>query len=127
MYVPNATLWINFFKKKKRDRISQTGGGPTIMPINDISTESDASSSSKPMKVDLVSPVEAATNRAEEQVKRRKRARRKTIKRKRKLSGVQSARKRKNKRQQQRTKTKTRRKNKRKTDIKKKKSRDIFD
>lgn len=73
LYVPNATLWINFFKKKKRERFNQSGGGPNIVPINEISTQSDDGALPKPVKVDLVSPVEAATNRAEKQVKRRKR------------------------------------------------------
>lgn len=46
MYVPNATLWIDFFKKKKRERYNQSGGGaPNIIPINEISTDADGTES----------------------------------------------------------------------------------
>ena len=72
MYVPNATLWIDFFKKKKRERYNQSGGGaPNIIPINEISTDADGTEPN-PVKVDLVSPVEAATNRAEQLVRRKR-------------------------------------------------------
>lgn len=69
LYVPNATLWINFFKKKKRERINQSGGGPNILTINELSTQTDEGTQPKPVKVNLTSSVEAATNRVEKQVK----------------------------------------------------------
>lgn len=70
LYVPNAaTLWIIFFKKKKRDTINQSDGGPRIVPINELFNDSQNSREPTPLKVNLVSPVEAATNRAEKQVK----------------------------------------------------------
>ena len=57
MYVPNAALWINFFKQKKRERFNQSrSGGPNIIPINEISTDADGTEPN-PVKVDLVSPV----------------------------------------------------------------------
>lgn len=62
LYIPNAALWIDFFIKKKRETVSQSGGGPKIVPINEISTDPVDYTASK-LKIDLVSPVEAATNK----------------------------------------------------------------
>lgn len=95
LYVPNATRWINFFKTKKRETIVQSGGGPNILPINELSSTADKSEPKQQLNVDLVSPVEAATNRAEKQVnRRRKMVRRKHIKRKRKGNKTHITRKR---------------------------------
>lgn len=128
LYVPNATRWINFFKTKKRETISQSGGGPNILPINELSTTAGKSEPKQQLNVDLVSPVEAATNRAEKQVKRRhKMVRRKYIKRKHKGNKTHIIRKRrkvsKKKRRTNNNKTKTRRKFNNK---KRKRTRDIF-
>ena len=124
LYIPNASLWINFFKKKRQETVNQSGGGPKILPINELTKESDESSTQPaPMEVELVSPVQAATNRVIKQVKRRrKRTRRSTIKNKRKQKRSQRKKKlRKGKKKGTATKKK------KKKIIRRKMSRDIFD
>ena len=69
LYVPNATRWINFFKTKKRETINQSGGGSKILPIYELSATAGKLEPKQQLNVDLVSPAEAATNRAEKQVK----------------------------------------------------------
>lgn len=123
LYIPNAALWINFFKKKKRETVNQSGGGPKIVPINEISTDSVDYTASKPVKIDLVSPVEAATNRAEQEVKRRKRVRKVTFKQKRKARNI----KRKRKAHKNQINRKPKRVNKKKKKKINQRTRDIFD
>lgn len=142
LYVPNATLWINFFKKKKRETVRQSGGGPKIVPINEISTDSTEMKTTNPVKLDLVSPVEAATNRVEQDVKKHKITRktrtRKTrikrtgktrIKRNHKLRKIQKRQKlRKGKKTKRKTKKQAKGKNtKKKLNKKTPRQRNIFD
>ena len=130
LYVPNAARWINFFKTKKRETISQSGGGPNILPINELSTTAGKSEPKQQLNVDLVSPVEAATSQAEKQVKRRRKmVKRKYIKRKGKGNKTHSTRKvsKKNRRNLSRRKFNNKTKNRRKFNNKtNKRTRDIF-
>ena len=88
LFVPNAARLINFFKTKKRETISQSGGGPYILPINELSTTAGKSEPKQQLN------VEAATIRAEKQVKRRRKmVKRKYIKRKRKGNKTHSTQK----------------------------------
>ena len=58
-----------FFKTKKRETINQSGGGSKILPIYELSATAGKLEPKQQLNVDLVSPAEAATNRAEKQVK----------------------------------------------------------
>ena len=114
LYVPNATLWVNYFKRKRTN--NQTGGGSNIVPVIDRSSEHEGSSPTESMKVDLVSPVEAASDRVKNEVKR-KRDRRKSIKRRNRPKKAKRLRKR----------PRVKRRKKAKAKVKRVKRRDIFD
>lgn len=63
LYVPDPSVWIKYFRRKKR--VEQKGGGGMI-PI----TEEKETPSVDPVNVKLVSPIEAATDRVESAIKR---------------------------------------------------------
>lgn len=63
LYVPDPTLWVNFFKNKSRRRVVNQKGGSNIISTKQISE-------SQPMNVELVSPVKAAEQRTETTIKR---------------------------------------------------------
>lgn len=71
LYVPDPSLWINFFKQKTSKRIINQKGGKNT-------------SETEPINVELVSPVEAADERAESAMKRVVRKKRRVIKRRKK-------------------------------------------
>lgn len=69
LYVPDPSLWITYFRRKKR--VEQRGGGGMI-PIVE---EKEKQPSVDKVNVKLVSPVEAATDRVGSAIKRIKRKR----------------------------------------------------
>ena len=82
LYIPDPSLWINFFKHKtKKQEINQKGGSKVI----------STKRSNEPLNVELISPVEAADERTHSNIRRlvrkKKRVRhpRKRINKKRKV------------------------------------------
>ena len=62
LYVPDPTLWINFYKSKSRKTLINQKGGNNIM--------SAKRTAEKPMNVELISPVEAGDDRTESTIRR---------------------------------------------------------
>ena len=72
LYVPDPSVWVTYFRRKKR--VQQHGGGASMMPI--VEEQRYLPSTEGAVHVDLVSPVEAATERVQSTIKRIKRHKR---------------------------------------------------
>ena len=61
LYIPDPSLWINFFKYKTKKQEKNQKGGSKV-----ISTKR----SNEPLNVELISPVEAADERTQSNIRR---------------------------------------------------------